>query len=271
VQALVHLENIDGLTKLVAWEVPPQGTGAFLGRPTYGETALNTFTVDRRQKQLRAALLAFAVLLALQSIWIILPELIRPSPIAFPRDARSLPIGSSERTRAARAAKLAVIRGDLWAEAAIAQPPELIWDVASRKVAQPTDQAHTALTVAEKAATLSPHDSRIWLYLASLDCLLHREVSGALNMSYYTGSNQIALMPLRLLVATCSDAINDGELQILAARDIRLIITEQDLKPAILAAYQNGSPSGKGFIDSVVSELDPALMATIRIGQKTDK
>jgi hypothetical protein len=236
------------------------------------ETALNTFTVDRRQKQLRAALLAFAVLLALQSIWIILPELIRPSPIAFPRDARSLPIGSSERTRAARAAKLAVIRGDLWAEAAIAQPPDLIWDVASRKVAQPTDQAHTALTVAEKAAALSPHDSRIWLYLASLDCLLHREVSGSLKMSYYTGPNEIVLMPLRLLVATCSDAINDTDLQTLVAGDIRLIITrEQNLKPVLLAAYKNGSPSGRRFIDSAVGELDPALMATIRLDQGTIK
>jgi hypothetical protein len=232
---------------------------------------LNTFTVDRRQKQLRVALLAFAVLLTLQSIWIIVPELIRPSPLAFPRDARSLPISPSERNRAGWAAKLALMRGDLWAEAAIAQSPELIWDVESRKAAQSADQAEVARATAEKAATLSPHDSRVWLFLASLDCLLHREVSGTLKMSYYTGSSEIVLMPLRLLVATCSDAINDAELQTLVASEIRLIIThEQNLKPLILAAYQDAPPSGKRFIETVIADLDPGLLATIRVNKRTE-
>ena len=67
-------------------------------------------------------------------------------------------------------------------------------------------------------------------------------------MSYYTGSNEIVLMPLRLLVATCSDAINDAELQTLVASDIRLIVThEQNLKPAILAAYQNAVSKRKAL------------------------
>jgi hypothetical protein len=98
-----------------------------------------------------------------------------------------------------------------------------------------------------------------------LDCLLHGEVSSALKMSYYTGSNEIALIPLRLRVATCSDAINDSELQNLVAREIRLIITrERNLMPAILAAYQNASPDGERFIETVASELDTDLMATLR-------
>lgn len=232
---------------------------------------MNTFTVDRRQKQLRAALFAFAVLLALQSVWIFLPELNRPSPPVFPLDVRSPPINSSERNRASWAARLALIRGDLWAEAAIEQSPELIRDVESRKGEQSADQAELARAVAEKAATLSPHDSRVWLILASLDCLQHREVSGPLKMSYYTGPNEIVLMPLRLLVATCSQAINDAELQTLVASDIRFIIThEQDLKPAILAAYKDASPSGKRFIETVVGDLDPGLMATIRVNKRAE-
>ncbi len=229
---------------------------------------MNTFTIGRRQKQLRAALSAFAVLLASQSVWIILPELIRPSPLAFPHDARSPPISSSERNRAGWAAKLALVRGDLWAEAAIEQSPELIRDVESRKAAQSADQAEFARATAEKAATLSPHDSRVWLILASLDCLRHREVSGTLKMSYYTGPNEIVLMPLRLLIATCSDAIKDAELQTLVAREIRLIIThEQNPKPAILAAYQRASPGGKRFIETVVGDLDPGLMEIIRLSR----
>jgi hypothetical protein len=233
---------------------------------------LNTFPVDRRQRQLRAALFAFATLLALQSVWIILPELIRPFPLAFPRDARSPPINSSERNRASRAAKLALMRGDLWADAAIEQSPELIWDFESGKAVQSTDQAQLARATAQKAATLSPHDSRVWLILASLDCLLHREVSGTLKMSYYTGANEIVLMPLRLLVATCSDAINDAELQTLVAREIGLIIThDQNQKPVILAAYQNASPSGKRFIETIVGDLDPDVMATIRLNKERIK
>jgi hypothetical protein len=232
---------------------------------------LNTATVARRQKQLRAALFAFAVLLALQSVWIILPELIRPSPPAFPHDARSLSINSSERNRAGWAAKLALIRGDLWAEAAIEQSPELIRDVGSQKGAQSADQPGLARAAAEKAATLSPHDSRVWLLLAGLDCLQHRKVSGALKMSYYTGPNEVALMPPRLHVATCSDAVDDAELQTLVASEIRLIIThEQNLEPVILAAYQDASPSGKRFIETVVGDFDPGLMATIRLNKKTD-
>jgi len=225
---------------------------------------LNTLTVHKRQRWLRAALIAFSGLLALQSIWIILPELIRPSSLAFPRDAQSLPISSSERNHAGWAAKLALLRGDLWAEYAIAQWSELIRDIELQKTAQSVDQVQVARSTAEEAATLSPHDARVWLLLASLDCLVHREPSGALKMAYYTGPNEIVLIPLRLFVATCSDAINDAELQNLAAREIRLIITrEQNLKPAILAAYQNASPSGRRFIETVVGDLDSGLMATI--------
>ena len=237
-------------------------------------SALNTSTAHRRQKQLRTALFAFAGLLALQSIWIILPELIRPSPLVFPREARSPPISSSERDRVGWAAELALVRGDLWAEAAIAKSPELIRDVETGKAAQSADQAQVVRATAEKAATLSPHDARNWLLLASLDCLdclAHREASGTLKMSYYTGSNEIVLMPLRLLVATCSEAINDAELQTLVAREIRLIVThEPNPKPAILAAYQNASPSGKRFIETIVGDLDSGLMATIRANRRTD-
>jgi hypothetical protein len=227
---------------------------------------LNTSMTNRKQKQLRTALVAFAVLLALQSVWIVLPELIRPSPFAFPRDPRSPATSASERDRATRAAELALVRGDLWAEAAIAQSPEQPTTSAeSLKITPSSERVRAARAAAEKAAALSPHDARIWLLLASEDYLLHREASGALKMSYYTGPSDIALMPMRLLVATCSDAINDSELQTLVAEEIRLIVTrEQYLKSAIVAAYQNASPSGRRFIERVVGELDSGLMATIR-------
>jgi hypothetical protein len=165
-----------------------------------------------------------------------------------------------------RAAELALVRGDLWAEAAIGQSPEYpTRSVESAKTTASIERVQMARATAEKTAMRSPHDARNWLLLASQDCQLHREASGMLKMSYYTGPNEIALMPLRLLVATCSDAINDAELQTLVEREIRLIVNhEQNLKPAIVAAYQNATPSGRRFIETVVGDIDNGLMATIR-------
>jgi hypothetical protein len=235
-------------------------------------SALNSPTANRKQKQLRIALVAFAALLALQSIWITLPELIRPSPLAFPREPGSPEISAFERDRATRAAELALVRGDLWAEAAIAQSSEqTAKSVESARTAPSIERAQAARAVAEKATTLSPHDSRIWLLLASQDCLLHRETSGALKMSYYTGPDEVVLMPPRLLVATCSDTINDSELQTFVAGEIRLILThERHLKPAIVAAYKNATPRGRRLIEAVVGDLDSGLMATIRANRTTE-
>jgi hypothetical protein len=231
---------------------------------------LTSSTALSRRKQLRIALFAFAAILALQSVWIILPELIRLPPLIFPREPRSPPIGASERDHASLAAELALVRGDFWTEAAIAQSPERISSAESGKTTQSTEQAQIARATAEKAATLSPHDARIWLLLAYQDCLLHREAPGPLKMSYYTGPNEIVLMPLRLSVATCTDAINDAELQTLVAREIKLIVThEQTLKPAIVSAYQNATPSGKRFIETVVGDIDSGLMTIIRGNNRT--
>jgi hypothetical protein len=233
------------------------------------KATLNALTAHRRQKRLRAVLLVFAGLLAAQSTWIILPELIRPIPRTSPSETQNPAIGSSERDRAHWAAELAIIRGDLWTEDAIAQSSELIRDGELRKVVQSADQVQVARATAEEAASLSPHDARAWLLLASLDCLLHRDAAGALKMSYYTGANEIALIPMRLLVATCSDTINDDEVQDILAREIRLIITrEQNLKPAIQAAYQKASPAGQRLIETVVGDLDSGLMTTIRSSGK---
>ena len=219
---------------------------------------MNTPTANRKQKQLRTGLAAFAALLALQSIWIILPGLIGPSVLVFPREPRSPPIISSERDRAIWAAELARVRGDLWAEAAFAQSPESARE--SLKTAPSTERVQAARAAAENAAKLSPHDARIWLLLAYQDCLLHREPSSTLKMSYYTGPSEIALMPLRLLVATCSEALNDSELRALVEGEIRFAIRKQALRLAIVAAYQNASPNAKRFVETIVGDLDSGLI-----------
>ena len=133
---------------------------------------MNTFTHHRTQTRLRAVLFAFAGLLALQSIWIILPELIRPSPLAFPRKARSPPISSSDRNRAGRAAELALVRGDLWAEAAIAQSARThprCRIQKGRAINQIKHNWHAPLP--RKPPRYRRTMPVVWLILASLDCL----------------------------------------------------------------------------------------------------
>jgi hypothetical protein len=160
------------------------------------------------------------------------------------------------------------VRGDLWTDAAIALSSGVasnIAGVSTPQMMEPTDQARS---IAERAARLSPHDSRIWLLLATLDSRLNRtprEIANQLKMSYYTGPNELALTPLRIRIATRSTAITDADLQILVAQEIRTIILHhQDQKPSILAAYRDASPEGKQFIEATVGDLDKSLLATIR-------
>ena len=121
-------------------------------------------------------------------------------------------------------------------------------------------------SVAVRAAALAPHDARAWLLIAEVDSQgLEHNAAGPLKMSYYTGPNELPLIPLRIDIATRTDAITDSELQILVGGEIRTIITRRpDLKPLIIAAYRSALPEGRRFIESQVGELDPGLLASIR-------
>jgi hypothetical protein len=114
-----------------------------------------------------------------------------------------------------------------------------------------------------RAAELSPHDSRVWLLLATLDSQLGgdaKNVPEELKTSYYTGPNENALRPLRLRTALAFDATADTELQSLVTLEIRTIVTRVPaLKPSIVAAYLHGSAEGRRFVDDVVANLDANL------------
>jgi hypothetical protein len=85
-------------------------------------------------------------------------------------------------------------------------------------------------------------------------------------MSYYTAPNDVALMALRLLIATHSEAISDLDLQLLVSAEIRTIVRNRpELKPAIAAAYRNALEPGRQFIEATLRDLDPEFFATIRL------
>ena len=62
--------------------------------------------------------------------------------------------------------------------------------------------------------------------------------AAALRMSYYTGANEVELIPLRLHLAVNSQALAEKDFQELVRHDIRTIVTRKpELKPAILTLF----------------------------------
>ena len=215
----------------------------------------------------RSFILIFAVLLAVQGAWLVTAEFIRPILPYFPRDQASAERASAAQSAAIMAASIGWVRGDLWTDAAIALSSGLTSEVPGEGDPQMTMLRGQARVLAQRAARLSPHDSRIWLLLAALDSRFDwpSEIANRLNMSYFTGPNEPALTPLRIRIATRSTAIADAELQNQVAQEIRAItLRRQDQKPSLLAAYRDASPEGKQFIETTVGDLDKNLLAEIR-------
>jgi len=216
----------------------------------------------------RTSILIFAGILAMQAVWLGFAEFIRPMMPYFPQDKASEERASAAGSRAVTAASIGWVRGDLWTDAAVALSSGLMGEVAGENDPNMTPEKDRARAVAQRAARLSPYDSRTWLLLAALDSRFdwpNREVASRLKMSYFTGPNELPLTPLRIRVATRSTAITDAELQPLVAQEIRsVILRHPDQKPSLLDAYRNASTEGKQFIEETVGEIDKNLLATLR-------
>jgi hypothetical protein len=217
-------------------------------------------------------LLGFASVLALLAAWLIAAESLRTSIPTMPQNSDQASSTARERTRSTWAARLGLIRGDLWAESALTFS-DLLWTDARPQNAE-VDQVvfDSARRTAEAALADAPHDARIWLLLAGLDArfdFLNRKAAGALRMSYYTARNELALAPVRLIVAVRSEALADSELRDLVQHDIRTIVTRSpNLRPVIRDVYLNALPNGRTFMDEVLKELDPEFLATLRGGNR---
>ena len=80
-------------------------------------------------------------------------------------------------------------------------------------------------------------------------------------MSYYTGLNELNLIPLRLFTATHSNALSDNDLQQLVQRDPHTLART---KAHSCAAYKDAEPEAKQFLEGVVAETDPGFLQTMR-------
>ena len=230
---------------------------------TSAEVLANIRTPKRSTKIVfRLATLLIAILIGVQSLWILLPELSRPGIAELPTDSVSAGSASvtSWRDAAIWAARIGAIRGDLWAESAFTYA-DLLWDT-SIDGAAPATELQRARKSLYRTLDEAPEKSGAWLLLAGL--ALHypsiaQDPTAALKMSYYTGPTEKHLMSLRLRIAAQADAFNDFEVRQFVSRDLRMFLAQHQ-EAVIAEAHHVASPTGKHFIENVVSEIDPSAL-----------
>jgi len=211
----------------------------------------------------RVASFLLGFVLAFYCIWLLFAELQRPKVFSLPTDRQSAANAAEYRVNARRAAWSGLIRGDLWAGVAFTFA-DLLWTGSSSnlELTQMVGQARGAL---HRALSYAPARAEAWLLLAGLASRYpwsDANPAEALRMSYYTGPNDLAVMPLRTLFASQLPAL-DAEMQQLARRDVRLLDMHQK-KSAILQAYHSATPNGQRFIEQELSESDASFAKSLR-------
>jgi hypothetical protein len=204
----------------------------------------------------------FAVVLGLQAAWLLSAELMRVPLPFFPSDKSEIEYASAQRDRAAAAAWLGWLRGDLWADYALTADSRLLNDVPASAANDKTKP------VSERALALASYDARLWLLLSAINAQSgwkDDKTLAQLKMSYYTAPNDTRLIPLRMVTAMQSQAIGDEELQGLAEHEIRtLTLRKPELKPIIVMAYRGASPAGRRFIEEKLAALDRKFLIELQ-------
>jgi hypothetical protein len=217
----------------------------------------------------RTVMVLFAGVSGLLALWILAAQLSDISVYKLPSTPNAAAVAKIHRRDAALAANLGVIRGDLWAQSAFTYA-DLFWENSGiSSVNSSSDNvAGVARPSIEKALSYAPHRSDVWLLLTALSSRLNwpnLDPASALKTAFYTGPSETSLIPLRLLVAARSTALNDPDVQQFVRRDIRLILLRMPaLKPAIQVAYHEANSANKRIIESAINELDPAFVQQLR-------
>jgi hypothetical protein len=257
---LAFAQSLSGRTRNVtSFELhePPKPAD---GSPGGSRSALSIFSGKTWP---RIAMALYALLLTTQAVWILSAETHSHDRFSIAENAASpaKPDGFS------RAASIAMVRGDLWAESAFA----LVVGPWTNPAAAVDDAGipEPALSAFTQALHCSPHRGDVWLMLAALADRYRSvkyDIGALLKMSYYTAPNELSLLPLRLHVALAANAAaREPELRDMVKRDIRLVLTRQPaLRPALTAAYHSASADGKAVAEHLISEVDPGYLKTMR-------
>jgi hypothetical protein len=228
----------------------------------------HTQAPDRRDqasahRSFRAAIYGLAAVLGAYCIWLCAADIIRPGVQRLPTERQDAAVAAQQRSAAISAARVGIVRGDLWAEAAFTFSDSL-WPPSTGNASPATtiDQAHETLV---QTVRYAPSRADVWLLLAALATRYRwpaPEAAEALRMSYFTGPGELSLMPLRARVAA-QLATPDLELDQFAQRDLRLLLAQRQ-KSAVTQIYQSASPAHKRAIEKTVGEIEPALVDALR-------
>ena len=173
-------------------------------------------------------MLALAFVLACQAFWILSAEFYRPSSVSFPTSSQPAAVTTTNQNNAHLAASFGYIRGDLWTDDLLTYPSAYQLHEKDNSSANNSPPIEQIRYIAERALSFAPHDSRTWLMLANIDSRfdwLNKKASSDLRMSYYTGANEVELIPLRLSLAVSFSDISDADFQQLVRHDISIIVT----------------------------------------------
>jgi len=210
----------------------------------------------------------FALVLGLQSAWIIAAELLRPQLPYFPKTDAEAQVTAAALSAAETSAAIGWPRGDLSVEYALALNAPILAALENGAPIAAIRAQKNSLAATEGAAALSPSDARAWLMLAAA-----ASVSGPrtvrplapLKMSYYTSPYNDALFPIRLALAVQPANRPGDELQGLVVDEIaRWLRAHPGQKQPIVQAYRHASPAGRALLETSIGGIDAKLASELQ-------
>jgi hypothetical protein len=209
----------------------------------------------------RLGLSLYGVILGAASLWLLLVELPRTSVRALPTSREEAAAAASQRDDALWAAHVGQLRGELWAEASFTFA-DLEWAASA-----PASLLDEAKANATRAVRLSPTNSSVWLLLADLASRYRWETPKPLEtvkMAYYSGPHEDPLVPLRLFMSARLDDATDPDFERLFRSDVETVLTSRpNLRPALVSAYNQGTPQARHLIREVASQIDSAFAQSL--------
>lgn len=203
----------------------------------------------------------FAVILALQSAWLLMAEFQRPMLSFFPTLPAQASEAASKNSAAARAALIGWPRSDLWIDYAQTANSALL--AALYNGAEQPDGGDYA--AAETAVKLGPTDARGWLLLAATAATSgSRQLFPQLKMSFYLTSYNEELFPLRMQLAVRSRIEIDDELRSFIEHELtRWLRTNPTTKHPVALAYHSASLTGRNLLSTLIKNVNPEFLAEL--------
>jgi hypothetical protein len=216
-------------------------------------------------KSLRTWVSLYGCALGLIAAWLLLTEACRSQIVSLPASPQAATPAASQRNDAVWAARIGLLRGELWAELTYTYAGLDYWITPASTM--PPLELSQALASALKTLDLLPANSGAWLMLADLSSRMSQPVASpieALKMSYYTGANEDALVPLRMLASARLDSGTDSELDRLFQDQIEMVLSARPaLRAALASAYAAATPQAQRLIDDTVARTDASFMTSL--------